>query len=195
METLSGSRWTALAFIGAGLLFGLAAGAVIFFGLPAIQAPASPTASAAGPAAPAPVAGAPAPDFTLTDLAGNTVTLSDYQGRVVLLNFWATWCGPCEAEMPAIEQRYRTFAERDFTVLAVNLAEPAADVRAFVERLGLTFTVLLDPSETVFDLYRVRGYPTTFVVGRDGVILKQHVGFMTDGQLDQYLVDAGVGSQ
>jgi peroxiredoxin len=196
----AGSRWVAVAFVGAGLLFGLAAGAVIFLGLPAARpaglggqpaADGGPTV----PAAPAPVVGAPAPNFTLRGLDGADVTLADLRGQVVLLNFWATWCGPCEAEMPAIQDRYETFKDSGLTVLAVNLAEPEADVRAFVERLGLTFTILLDPSETVFDLYRVRGYPTTFLVDRAGTISHQRVGYMSDGQLDQYLFDSGFSSQ
>ncbi len=194
----AGSRWAALILIGAGLLFGVAAGGVIFFGVPNLGGPAAvpggARASDAAPA-PAPVVGAPAPDFTLQDLAGNTVTLSGLRGQVVLVNFWATWCGPCEAEMPAIQQRFETFQGSGLSVLAVNLAEPADAVRAFINRLGLTFTILLDPSETVFDLYRVRGYPTTFIVDREGTIVKQHVGYMSDGQLDRYLVDIGVGGQ
>jgi peroxiredoxin len=198
MAPASSSRWVALAFVGAGLLFGLAAGAVIFFGLPAGRGDAlsdSPAAADAATSAPAPVVGAPAPNFTLESLAGDSVTLADLRGQVVLLNFWATWCGPCEAEMPAIEARYKAFGKSGLAVLAINLAEPEAEVQAFVDRLGLTFTILMDPSETVFDLYRVRGYPTTFIVDREGMIIQQRVGFMSDGQLDQYLLDAGFGGQ
>lgn len=198
MPNASGSRWLALIFVGAGLLFGLAAGAVVFFGLPSLVPAGSASAPAAASAltpAPAPVVGAPAPNFTLASLDGEAVTLADLRGQVVLLNFWATWCGPCEAEMPAIEDRYKTFRESGLTVLAVNLAEPEAEVRAFVERLGLTFTILMDPSETVFDLYRVRGYPTTFIIDRAGSIIQQRVGYMSDGQLDQYLLDAGFSAQ
>ena len=97
--------------------------------------------------------------------------------------------------MPAIQDRYKTFHEQGLTVLAVNLAEAAADVRAFVERLGLTFTILMDPSETVFNQYRVQGYPTSFFIDRQGVIQNVRVGYMADDLLDQYLLDAGFGSQ
>ncbi len=201
MTPALGSRWVAVAFIGVGLVFGLAAGAVIFFGLPGARwagapaaAPLSATATVGAPA-PAPVVGAPAPNFSLQTLDGQTVSLADFRGRTVLVNFWATWCGPCEAEMPAIQDRYQTFQTSGLTVLAVNLAEPAADVRAFVERLGLSFTILLDPAETVFDQYRVQGYPTSFFVDPEGVIQNLRIGYMADDQLDHYLQQAGFGSQ
>jgi peroxiredoxin len=190
------SRLIGLVFVGAGLLFGLAAGLVVFFGLPTLGALSLPgvTAPTTTPA-PAPVVGAPAPNFTLADLDGNSVTLADLKGQVVLINFWATWCGPCEAEMPAIEQRYETFRSRGLTVLGVNVGETREQIAPFVERLGLTFTILMDPDYEVETLYRVRGYPTTYLIDRDGLIVRQHVGYLADGQLDQYLTQAGVGGE
>ena len=188
------SRWGGLLLMGAGLLVGLAAGLVAFFGVP--QWPGGAAASAPGGAvatpAPAPVVGAPAPDFTLKDLAGKDVTLSSFRGRVVLLNFWATWCGPCRFEMPAIEQRYEKYESRSFVVLAVDLDEPAADVSAFVQSFGLTFPVLLDPGAGVNDLYRVRGYPTTFFLDGQGTITQKHIGAMTKDQLDGSLSRFGL---
>ncbi len=197
MEAPSGSRSfpVALLFVSAGLLFGLAAGLIIFYGLPSLPRLANASGGPTATPAPAPVVGAPAPNFRLKNLAGNDVELASLKGQVVLINFWATWCGPCEAEMPAIDQRYQTFQNRGFTVLAVNLDEPANEVTNFINRLGVTFPVLLDPGETVFDLYRVRGYPTTFIVDRSGMIAAQHVGYMSDEQLDRYLLEVGVGSQ
>lgn len=191
------SRRAAALFVGAGLVVGLVAGLLIFYGLPAFTT-ARTSSAAPGPkatSAPAPVVDAPAPDFTLTALSGGEVTLSDLKGKVVLVNFWATWCGPCEAEMPAIEARYKLYKESGLEVLAVNLDETEAEIRPFVERLGLTFPILLDPGGVVNEQYRVRGYPTTFIVGRDGIILAQKVGYMTDGQLDTYLSEAGFGGQ
>jgi peroxiredoxin len=176
--------------LGAGLLIGLAIGLVAFYGLPALPSAgfsgAGPSANA-GPTAtpaPAPVVGAPAPDFTLNDLASQPVTLSGLQGQVVLINFWATWCGPCRIEMPAIQRRYEALKDQGFTVLAVNLDEPITEVSAFVNEYGLTFPVLLDPGAKVNDLYRVRGYPTSFVVDREGFIKQLHIGSMTEAQLD-----------
>lgn len=187
-----------LLIIGAGLLFGLLAGGLIFFGLPALSALRADADSAAqtpaGPPAPAPVVGAPAPDFVLSDLAGQPVRLSDFRGQVVLLNFWATWCGPCEAEMPAIEDRYTTFKNQGLVVLGINQDEAAETVQPFVDRLGLTFTIVLDPGAVVGELYRARGLPTTFIVDRDGQIIIQKVGFMPDHQLDQYLSQVGLST-
>jgi peroxiredoxin len=182
--------------LGLGLLIGLVSGAVVLFGLPVLPALGGPKASnLTGPTAtpaPAAVAGAPAPDFTLKDLSGNDVTLSSLQGQVVLVNFWATWCAPCRYEMPALQQRYEALKDQGLTILAVDADEPIEDVAPFVEAYKLTFTVLLDPGATVNDLYRIRGYPTTFFVDREGMIAKLHLGPLTEEQLDGYLKDLGI---
>ncbi len=185
--------------LGAGLLVGLAAGLVLFYGLPAWPAGGQPVSAVfpGGPTstpAPAPVVGAPAPDFTLKDLSGAEVALSSHKGHVVLVNFWATWCNPCLIEMPAIERRYEALKDKGLVVLAVDDDEAITDVSAFVRQLGLTFTVLLDPGAVVNDLYRVRGLPTTFVVDREGVIQQLHIGLMTEEQLDGYLAKVGLGN-
>jgi peroxiredoxin len=104
-----------------------------------------------------------------------------------LVNFWATWCGPCRLEMPALQGKYDGLHDQGFTVLAINLDEPLEDAALFAEELALTFPVLLDPGAKVFDLYRVRGYPTTYIINRDGLIDRQHVGIMSEAQLDEYL--------
>ena len=135
--------------------------------------------------------GRPAPDFELVNLSGEVVRLSDFKGRPVLINFWATWCGPCRLEMPAIQERYTQLSPR-FEVLAVNFDESADKVEVFVDELGLTFPVLLDPGAKIQDLYRVRGYPTTYLVDANGNIQVHHVGFMTEEQLDRYLEQVGV---
>ncbi len=192
--TSSRAAWLLL---GAGLLIGLAAGLVVFYGLPAWPAVGQSAAAVPGgpttTPAPAPVTGAPAPDFTLNDLASKPVTLSSFKGRIVLINFWATWCGPCLIEMPAIQKRYEAFQDQGFVVLGVDADEPISDVETFVHTLNLTFPVLLDPGATVNDLYRVRGLPTTYIVDRDGVISRLHIGSMTEDQLDGYLSKLGLG--
>ncbi len=187
-----------LLILGAGLLFGLALGLVLFGGLPSLPAagnllPGRPGGSTATPA-PAPVLSAPAPDFTLADLSGAAVSLADLRGRPVLINFWATWCGPCRIEMPAIQRRYETYQAQGFSVLAVDAGEPAADVSAFVQEYQLTFTILLDPALKVNDLYRVRGYPTSYFVDRAGYVRALHIGSMSERQLDGYLKLLGLGS-
>ena len=193
IEDSATSRRTALLFVGAGLVFGLLAGLVIFYGVPAWQAQAAGApGTGAAPAAPAPVVGAPAPDFALKDLAGNTVKLSDFAGQPVLINFWATWCGPCRAEMPAIEDRYKTYANSGFVVLAVDVDEPAEVVEPYVKELGLTFPILLDTGASVTELYRVLGFPTSFWINAEGVIVAQHTGPMFEDQLDNYLAKVGV---
>jgi peroxiredoxin len=194
----SASPRAAWLLLGAGLLIGLGAGLVVFYGIPwpvaGKEIASDPTRSAGptGTPAPAAVVGAPAPDFTLSDVAGNPITLSALKGKVVLINFWATWCGPCRLEMPAIEQRYQKFKDQDFTVLAIDLDEPAENVRSFVEELNLTFPVLLDPGGKTFDLYRVRGYPTTFIVDRDGIIKQLSIGYLSEARLDDYLAKLGL---
>lgn len=129
--------------------------------------------------------GAYAPDARMATLDGDSVALSDHAGQVVLLNFWATWCPPCVREMPAMERVYQKLKDRGFTVLAVSvdrLAPPdssgrrGANVRQFVERLDLSFPILLDPEGTVERLYNVSGLPTSYVIGPDGRIEGRIVG-------------------
>jgi len=139
--------------------------------------------------APAPAVGSLAPDFALQTLDGKTVRLSDFRGQPVLLNFWATWCGPCRLEMPAIQERYNDGA---FEVLAVNFDESAALVRRFAEELNLSLPIVLDPGGQVQELYRVRGYPTSFLVDEDGVVRFLHIGEINSQTIDSYLTQMEV---
>ncbi len=125
----------------------------------------------------APRVGHLAPDFVLTTLDGREVRLSDYRGHVVFLNFWATWCGPCKVEMPAIERLYREYRRQGFTILAVSTdLEGPAVTRPYRDALGLTFTIAHDPEAVVMRLYGVRTLPVTFLVDREGVITHQIFG-------------------
>lgn len=190
------SNRATLGLLLAGLLVGLALGGIIFFGLPTFGSPLTGSAPLAdGPTAtpaPAPIVGAPAPDFTLTALDGQAVTLSALKGQVVLINFWATWCSPCRYEMPAIQKRYDAYKDQGLVVLAVDFDEAEDVVADFVRDMGLTFTVLLDPGGQVNEQYRVRGYPTTYVVDRAGMITRLHIGSMTEEQIDGYLEGLGL---
>ena len=121
--------------------------------------------------------GEPAPNFKLRDLDGHLVTLSDLRGKVVLLNFWATWCGPCRVEMPAMEQLYRTFLRKDFEILAVSTdAQGEAVTRPFQQENRLTFPILHDDDYRVGLTYGARSLPMTFMVDREGVIRHQIFG-------------------
>jgi peroxiredoxin len=121
--------------------------------------------------------GEPAPNFQLRDLDGHLVTLSDLRGKVVLLNFWATWCGPCRVEMPAMEQLYRTFLRKDFEILAVSTdAQGEAVTRPFQQENRLTFPILHDDDYRVGLTYGARSLPMTFMVDREGVIRHQIFG-------------------
>ena len=121
--------------------------------------------------------GEPAPNFQLRDLNGRMVALSDLRGKVVLLNFWATWCGPCRVEMPAMEQLYQTFPRKDFEILAVSTdAQGVAITRPFQQENHLTFPILHDSDFRVGLTYGARSLPMTFMVDRQGVIRHQVFG-------------------
>ncbi|WP_129631195.1 peroxiredoxin family protein [Candidatus Oscillochloris fontis] len=134
--------------------------------------------AANGARIPSPRVDFPAPDFTLQTLNADTIRLSDTRGQVVVLNVWATWCGPCRAEMPAIQQLHTTQAQQGLVILAVNstVQDDAAAVQGFVQELGLSFPILLDRDGTVTHTYRVQALPTTFVIDRQGVIRKIFYG-------------------
>jgi len=139
----------------------------------------------------APVSGSLAPDFKLETLAGDQVSLSDFNGHPVLINFWATWCAPCRIEMPALQAAEDAFGP-DLVILAVDFDESAEIVADFFLELELSFDPLLDPGGKIQRLYQVRGYPSTFIIDRQGVIQFVHIGLMTENQLDGYLTELGL---
>ena len=141
----------------------------------------------------APEENAFAPDFKLFNLEGEEVQLNDFKGQPVLINFWATWCAPCRLEMPAMQNRFDKFADDGLQILAINFDEPLADVQAFADDLNLSFNILLDPGGVIQRAYRIRGYPTSFFLDANGVIKVVHIGVMTEGQLDDYLAEIGIG--
>jgi peroxiredoxin len=118
-----------------------------------------------------------APNFRLRDLDGNLTSLSQFRGKVVLLNFWATWCGPCRVEMPAMEQLYRTSSRREFQILAVSTdPQGAAVTRPFQQKTGLTFPILHDMEMQIGLTYGARSLPMTFMVDRQGVVRQKIFG-------------------
>jgi cytochrome c biogenesis protein CcmG/thiol:disulfide interchange protein DsbE len=121
--------------------------------------------------------GATAPDFELPRLSdGAQVRLADLRGTVVLVNFWATWCKPCEDEMPSMERLYRELHPSGFEMLAVSVDEETALVREFAARLGISFPVLLDPSQDVSKRFQTMGFPESLLLDRDGVVVERYVG-------------------
>lgn len=127
---------------------------------------------------PAPRQGFLAPDFSLLDLQGDRITLSELRGRPVLINMWATWCPPCKAEMPDMQAAYESYREQGFLILAINATfqDSAAAAASFVEEYGLTFPILMDTTGDVSRQYQMRALPTSFFVGREGVIQEVVVG-------------------
>lgn len=130
--------------------------------------------------------GAPLPDFALDDVDGNRVRLSDLRGRPVVLTFFASWCFPCQKEMPVLQEAWEE-REDEFTAVAVSYDDLARDSRQFVEDLGVTFPVLLDVDDVVRDQYGLRGIPQTFFVDGDGVLQDRVFGITTREALDEPL--------
>lgn len=123
-----------------------------------------------------------APNFKLKTLEGDSVQLSDYHGKKILLNFWATWCGPCREEMPAMQEFYEEFGE-DIEVLAVNVTsseKTVDDVQDFINDFDFTYQILLDSDMSVSNQYKAVGLPTTYFIGTDGIIqAPRKIGPMT----------------
>ncbi len=129
-------------------------------------------------------AGDQAPDFTLKDIDGKTVHLSDLAGKGVILNFWATWCGPCRQEMPLLQQAYARHRDEGLVVLGVDVGEQKEAVQAFLQSLGITFPAVLDVDQETSRVFRVYGLPSTFFIDRKGVI-----HYVLVGPADQALLD------
>ena len=115
-------------------------------------------------------------DFSLPTLTGENQSLSDLKGKVVFLNFWATWCGPCRAEMPSMEALHISYREKGFEILAVNSGENQAQVLAFMTGNQLSFPVALDMDGKVSITYGVQAIPTSFLIDREGKIIARLVG-------------------
>ncbi len=140
---------------------------------------------AAGGAQAALSANAPAPDFTLRSLDGVNLRLAEQRGRVVMVNFWATWCGPCRQEMPHLSRLYEKYRASGFTLLGVNVDEDAKQAAATAGRLGVKFPVLFDGSKSVSKLYDLQSMPSTVLIDRDGRVRYLHRGYR-DGLEESY---------
>jgi len=118
-----------------------------------------------------------APAFTLNELGGQSASLSQYKGQVVMLNFWATWCGPCQQEMPLLDQMYKKYKPAGFTLIGVNVDKDAPPVRQLLERKPVSFPVLLDPASQVSKAYHVDEMPSTVLIDRKGNVRFLHRGY------------------
>jgi peroxiredoxin len=124
---------------------------------------------------PSPDIGHPAPDFALLTPGGDELALSDLRGTPVLVNFWATWCPPCRAEIPALEETYRQF-DGDVLVLGVDVQENPGRVAEFMRQHDMTYPVVVDETADVARIYRVRAFPTSYLIDERGVIVKVYSG-------------------
>jgi peroxiredoxin len=131
--------------------------------------------------------GRPARNITLETLDGTEVSLSDYEGSVVLVNFWATWCPPCRAEIPSFEAAYEAHKDEGFVVLGVDVEESPDRVAPFVAEFQMTYPILLDEKGKIVQEWRARGLPMSLVVDRDGVIQARHIGYLSAEKLEEYL--------
>jgi thiol-disulfide isomerase/thioredoxin len=119
----------------------------------------------------------PAAEFSLPSRTGGTVSLRGLKGQVVLINFWATWCGPCRKEMPLLEQIQKKYASLGFTMLGVNVEEDTTMMDAFLKDVPVSFPILLDPANGVSKLYNVAAMPSTVIVDRKGNVRYIHQGY------------------
>jgi thiol-disulfide isomerase/thioredoxin/outer membrane lipoprotein-sorting protein len=150
------------------------------------------TTGGRGPETANPFAGKPAIDFTLKDLNGRAHSLKSLRGKVVLLDFWATWCGPCRVTMPQVAKIHAEYKNRGVEVMSINVGESATKAGAYVKKNGYLFTTLLDQDHRVSSQYRVNGIPTLVVIDRAGTVSDYLVGVRDDVALRAALKKAGV---
>lgn len=117
-----------------------------------------------------------APDFTIKDSAGKDVKLSDYKGKLIFLNFWASWCKPCEAEMPDLELMHKAYKDRGFQMMAVSTDANVADAQKFYDDRKFSLPWYSDPGRRIADKYHVNVYPETFIIDGKGHVLKHYPG-------------------
>jgi len=129
-----------------------------------------------------------APDFVLRSATGENLRLSEYRGDVVLINFWATWCGPCRQEMPLLDDLYGRYKRVGFNLLGVNIDEDSRRAMQMVQELGVNFPVLFDENKEVSKLYEVEAMPVTILVDREGIVRHVHHGYKP-GYEEKYLTE------
>jgi peroxiredoxin len=130
--------------------------------------------------------GSPAPTFTLGSSSGSEVSLAQYKGQVVMINFWASWCGPCRQEMPLLESIYRKYNKMGFTLIGVNVEPDSHAASEWLKQTPVTFPILYDKDSKVSKLYDVAGMPSTVLIDRSGTLRMLHRGYKA-GDENEYL--------
>ncbi len=128
---------------------------------------------------------APAPDFTLKSNQGKNIRLSELKGEIVLVNFWASWCGPCRKELPAFEKLYQKYKPLGVTILAVNVDDDPAKADELLSEVNISYPVLYDTDQKISELYKVSAMPSTYFINRDGELVNTHRSFK-DGDEKKY---------
>jgi peroxiredoxin len=129
----------------------------------------------------------PAPDLALIDLGGKMASLVDYQGSVVLVNNWATWCPPCQEEMPELQAYYADHAADGFVLIAIEAGEPRDEVAAFASEFNLTFSIWLDPHGKSLQAFQNWDLPSSYLIDRDGNVLYAWIGAVNQQTLEKYI--------
>ncbi len=127
-----------------------------------------------------------APAFTLQSVDGKPVSLAQYKGDVVMINFWASWCGPCRQEMPLLDSIYKQYKDMGFVLLGVNVEPDAHSANAWLKKTPVSYPVLYDPDSQVSQLYQVQAMPTTVIIDRKGIVRYVHNGYLP-GDENQYM--------
>ncbi|MBO9128295.1 thiol-disulfide oxidoreductase ResA [Bacillus sp. 165] len=131
--------------------------------------------------------GKEAPNFVVTDMEGNEISLKDYRGQGVFLNFWGTWCKPCEKEMPYMNELYDEYKAKGVEIVALDADETNLAVKNFIHQYNLKFPIAIDKGQGVLNTYGVGPLPTTFLIDKDGKVVKQITGTQTKEQIEGYL--------
>jgi thiol-disulfide isomerase/thioredoxin len=142
-----------------------------------------PRAGLAGTAA---RSSSPAPDFTIDARGGKKLSLSQFKGQVVMLNFWATWCGPCRQEMPLLDAMYKKYRPMGFTLVGVNVEPDSKEAQSFLQQVPVTFPIAFDTESKVTKMYKVQGMPSTIIIDRKGNARVVHKGYRP-GDENKYL--------
>jgi peroxiredoxin len=132
------------------------------------------------------VADVRAPAFSLQSVSGGPVSLAQFKGDVVMINFWASWCGPCRQEMPLLDSIYKQYKDMGFTLLGVNVEPDAGSADAWLRKTPVSYPILFDPKSQVSQLYQVQAMPTTVIIDRQGIVRYVHNGYLP-GDENQYM--------